>query len=196
MHQLPLLELPLPRLPVPDVPGLVYVEDYVTEAEERALLAAVDAEPWLTDWERRRQMYGLAYGNARLSPETLPPLPAWVLPYAERVQREGWLDAPVANVVVNEYLPGQGIGMHKDYTPFGPTVVAISLGSACFLDLVDPATKRAAVLDVAPRSLWVLGGEARSRWTHGIAHRKSDVVGATKRPRARRVSITMRTRAA
>jgi alkylated DNA repair dioxygenase AlkB len=195
MRQLSLLDLDAPRLPAPDVPGLAYVEGYVTREEEAALVGAIDREPWLTDWQRRRQMYGLSYGNARLSPEELRPLPEWVKPFAARVVRDGWLEAPVANVVVNEYLPGQGIGMHLDYAPFGPTVVAISLGSACFLDLYDPETKRAEVLDVAPRSLWVLSGEARSRWMHGIAHRKTDMVLGTKRPRERRVSVTMRTAA-
>lgn len=202
MRQLSLLELgpgePLAALSVPDVPdvpGLAYVPEYITPEEERALLAAVDGEPWLTDWQRRRQLYGLSYGSARAREEakTLGPLPGWATPLAERVRREGWVDDAIVNIVVNEYLPGQGIGTHHDYPAFGDTVVAVSLGSACLLDLVLPGTDRAATLDVAPRSLWVLGGEARLRWQHGIAHRKSDVVGGKKRPRGRRVSITMRT---
>jgi alkylated DNA repair dioxygenase AlkB len=67
----------------------------------------------------------------------------------------------------------------------------VSLGSPCFLELVDG--ERHAILDVAPRSLWILGGEARSRWMHGIAARKADVLDGVKRPRGRRISITMRT---
>ncbi len=192
MRQLSLLELgDAPKLPVPDVPGLGYVEDYVTRDEERALLDAIDREPWLTEWARRRQIYGTSYGSAKAEAQVLGPLPAWVAPLAERVVREGFLADEVVNVVVNEYTPGQGIGLHHDFPGFGPTVVAVSLGSPCFLDLV--LGERRAILDVAPRSLWVLGGEARSHWMHGIAARKADVVGREKRPRGRRVSITMRT---
>ena len=182
-------------MPVPDVPGLGYVEEYVTKEEEHALLAAIDVMPWDTEWQRRRQIYGVAYGSARAEPKELGPLPDFLVPLARRVVRDRHLEDEVANVVVNEYEPGQGIGLHHDFPGFGPTVVAVSLGSACVLDLVDPITKRAETLDVAPRSLWILGGDARSRWMHGIAHRKSDVVAGTKRPRGRRVSITLRTRA-
>jgi alkylated DNA repair dioxygenase AlkB len=194
---------------VPDVPGLAYVEDYVTPDEERALLDAIDREPWLTDWARRRQIYGMSYGSAKADAKILGPLPAWVAPLAARVAREGLVADEIVNVVVNEYTPGQGIGLHHDFPGFGPTVVAVSLGSACLLDLVEQAretepeteserggarrSRRHEVLDVAPRSLWVLGGEARSRWMHGIAARKSDVVAGMKRPRGRRISITMRT---
>jgi alkylated DNA repair dioxygenase AlkB len=209
VRQLPLLELASQRTGaspvdgaareqvsaplVPDVPGLSYVPEYVTAEEERALLEAIDREPWLTDWQRRRQIHGLSYGSARGEPQTVGPLPSWVLPLAERVRREGRVEDEIANVVVNEYLPGQGIGLHHDYPGFGETVVAVSLGSACLLDLVLPGEGRAAVLDVAPRSLWVLGGDARRDWQHGIAHRKTDVVAGRRRPRGRRVSVTMRT---
>jgi len=181
-----------PKVGVPDVPGLGYVEELITRDEERELLAAIDRMRWKTEWERRRQIYGLSYGSAHAEQRMLGPLPEWVLPLAERVVREGFLDAPVANVVVNEYIPGQGIGLHHDFPGFGPTVVAVSLGSAYLLDLVEPDTGRKEILDMAPRSLWILGGEARSKWKHGIAHRKTDVIGGEKRPRARRVSITMR----
>jgi hypothetical protein len=180
-------------LRVPDVPGLDYVPEYITADEERWLLEAIDREPWLTEWQRRRQIFGMSYGSAKAAPRMLGALPSWVAPLAERVTREGFVSDAIVNVVVNEYTPGQGIGLHHDFPGFGPTVVAVSLGSPVLLDLVLPETERAAVLDVAPRSLWVLGGDARRCWQHGIAHRKADVIGGVKRPRGRRVSITMRT---
>ena len=42
------------------------------------------------------------------------------------------------------------------------------------------------------RSLLVMRGPARFAWQHGIAPRKTDVVAGTVRPRARRVSLTIR----
>jgi alkylated DNA repair dioxygenase AlkB len=192
VRQLSFLEPP--ELGIPAVPGLAYLSNFVTPDEERALIAAVDSETWDTEWQRRRQVYGLSYGSAKSAARVLGPLPEWSLALAERVREH--LGGEAANIVVNEYLPGQGIGLHHDFPGFGPTVVAVSLGAPVLLDLVDPETKRAEVLDVAPRSLWILGGEARTRWMHGIAHRKSDVVLGVKRPRGRRVSITFRTRIA
>jgi alkylated DNA repair dioxygenase AlkB len=191
VQQLRLIE---PAPVVPDVPGLAYVEDYITREEELELLAAIDGEPWLDDWQRRRQVYGLSYG-AKSS--DAPPLPHWLSSLTARVVRDRWLDDEIVNAVINEYLPGQGIGLHRDYPAFGPTVVAVSLGTACVLELVDPSAPGAVkrFLDVRPRSLWVLGGQARSRWQHGIAHRQSDVVDGWRRPRGRRISVTLRTRA-
>lgn len=190
MRQLSLLT---PPLPVPVVPGLGYLEEWITKDEERELLAAIDRQQWKMELERRRQIYGLSYGSARAEPRVLGPLPSWIVPLAERVVREGLLDAPVANVVVNELLPGQGIGAHRDFPGFGPTVVAVSLGAAYVLELIEPESGRKELLDMAPRSLWILGGEARTQWMHAIAHRKTDVIDGVKRPRARRVSVTMRT---
>lgn len=179
---------------VPAVPGLVYVPDYLSRAEECELLRAVDNEPWRTDWQRRRQVYGVAYSGPQAGAR-LAPLPEWLSWLVARVRADGWLEAPVVNAVINEYLPGQGIGPHRDHPTFGPNVAAVSLGGATVLDLTSTegdATRKLS-LDVQPRSLWVLRGEARAHWLHSIAPRQSDVVGGAKRPRERRISVTLRT---
>jgi alkylated DNA repair dioxygenase AlkB len=178
----------------PSVPGLVYVEGYVSRDEERELLRAIDGEPWLTDYKRRRQVYGVAYSGPQAGTK-LKALPPWLSWLVTRVRHDGWLDAEVVNAVVNEYLPGQGISAHFDHPAFGPTVVAVSLGAATSLELENPRPPRPCkvTLDVQPRSLWVLAGEARSHWQHGIAARQSDLVNGLKRPRERRISVTLRT---
>ena len=180
--------------PVPRVPGLVYIERYLSREEEQQLLGAVDREPWLTDWKRRRQVYGVAYSGPQAGSK-LKPLPQWLSWLVARVHADGWLEAEVVNAVINEYMPGQGIAAHRDHPAFGPTVVAASFGGATTLQLEDPSMPELGktLLDVQPRSLWVLGGEARSHWLHSIAPRRSDMVGGLKRARERRISITLRT---
>lgn len=180
--------------PPPPVPGLVYIDDYISRDEERELLRAVDAERWLTDYKRRRQVYGVAYSGPQAG-TLLDPLPSWLEWLIARVRRERRVEGEVVNAVINEYLPGQGIAPHLDHPAFGPTVVAVSLGGAITLRLDHPSRLELSpvLLDVQPRSLWVLGGEARSHWRHGIAPRRSDDVAGVKRPRERRVSITLRT---
>jgi alkylated DNA repair dioxygenase AlkB len=177
-------------------PGLQYVESYISREEERQLLSAVDGQQWRTDWKRRRQVYGVAYSGPQAGSK-LDPLPTWLDWLIERVVADGYLQGQVVNSVINEFLPGQGIAPHVDHLEFGPTVVAVSLGGATVLDLHDPirSPREKVSLDVQPRSLWVLGGEARSRWLHGIAPRSRDMMGGMARPRERRVSITLRTRA-
>lgn len=70
--------------------------------------------------------------------------------------------------------------------------VSLSLVAPIAMDFRHPNGAHQALF-LPPRSLLVLGGEARYAWTHGIAPRKSDV-GPTGEliERTRRVSLTYR----
>lgn len=175
---------------VPPVPGLRYLPEYVTRADERALVAAIDALPWNTEWRRRRQPYGAGYGRGG----TAPPIPDWGRRLADRMLADGVTDVPFDQMLVNEYLPGQGISPHRDYAPFGRTVVSLSLLSPCVMDLRHPPTGRRERLLLGPRSLLVLADEARYEWEHGIAPRKRDAWHGLPVERSRRVSVTFRFR--
>jgi alkylated DNA repair dioxygenase AlkB len=192
-----MLQLPLvpEKAPVPRVEGLRYLERYIDSNAEGALLTAIDREEWRRDYKRRTQYFGLSYDDAavRGALRWLRDIPPWLLPFGQRLVADRILPRAPENVVINEYLPGQGIAQHIDRAPFGPTVAILSLASPIVLDLHDPELDEDASIDLAPRSLLVLGGEARSRWMHGIAPRKSDSGPLGKRLRSRRVSITFRT---
>ena len=96
--------------------------------------------------------------------------------------------------IVNEYRPGQGIGMHADHASFGPVVVSLSLGDAWTMNF-RPRSARPYVRDgrasdetalLPRRSALVLRGQARSAFMHGIdraanAHRAATRVSATFR---------------
>jgi alkylated DNA repair dioxygenase AlkB len=183
-----------PSEPRIKVPGFSLREDYICPDEERVLLAHIDVQPWETDWRRRIQQYGLGYAGEHGRAATwLRDLPEWLAPLAQRVQR----DAPLArfpeNCVINEYIPPLGIGPHRDYGAFGPVIACVSLGSDIVLDLTHPDRGLRVPVRVPARSLWVLAGEARSDWLHGIASRLTDTINGERRKRERRVSITFRT---
>jgi alkylated DNA repair dioxygenase AlkB len=171
------------------VPGLLYTPDWVTADEESALLAAIDAAEWSTQLRRRVQHYGMRYDYTSRAVATgdRTPLPAWSAPLAAR------LDFEPDQVIVNEYEPGQGISAHTDCVPcFGPSVAAVSLGSACTMEFAHASSR----IDVplAARSLCVMTGPSRYEWRHAIAARKSDPApGGGRTPRGRRVSVTFRT---
>lgn len=176
-------------------PGLVYTEDDVSDVEATALLASVDAAPWLGDLQRRVQHYGYRYDYRARSVDRsmyLGPLPAWSQPLVQRLHAAGTFAQPPDQLIVNEYEPGQGIAAHIDCVPcFGPVVASLSLGSTCQMDLArDDAS---TTITLRPRSLLVLAGEARSHWRHGIRGRRSDVIAFDRVPRRRRVSLTFRT---
>ncbi|HYE05928.1 MAG TPA: alpha-ketoglutarate-dependent dioxygenase AlkB [Planctomycetota bacterium] len=172
------------------VPGWRLIGGYIDEDDERALVAEIDAHPFGTDWKRRVQVYGAGYGDD----EPAAPLPPLIRALGERIHRDGLIERAPENAVVNEYLPGIGIGPHRDYGAFGPTVVGVSLLSWCVIDLIETDGARRVSVPLPPRSLYVIGGEARTRWKHGIAARRNDIIGGLRVPRQRRLSITWRTR--
>lgn len=174
---------------VPPIPGLAYIPYYVTEHEERQLVAAIDTEPWDTSWDRRRQPYGASYGKQTEAGRAIPP---WGVALARRMHEEGLSERPFDQMLVNEYLPGQGIAWHRDYDPFDRTVVSLSLLAACVMDFRPIKTGRRASLLLQRRSLLVLSDAARYDWEHGIARRKNDRWHGIVIPRARRLSVTFR----
>ncbi|MCY4349704.1 MAG: alpha-ketoglutarate-dependent dioxygenase AlkB [Thiotrichales bacterium] len=178
--------------------GAVLVPDFVTPAEETRLLLRIAEAPWRTALRRRVQHYGFRYdyrGGGTRAPA--PAFPRWTEVMAERL-RPHFAGALPVQCIVNEYRPGQGIGMHADHRDFGPVVASLSLGAdwpMCFRPgAVRPYAAGALSGDevtVLPRrSVLVLAGAARHRWMHGIDRGMSAREGAT------RVSATFRTLAA
>jgi alkylated DNA repair dioxygenase AlkB len=183
--------------PAPSPEGLSLLAEWIGVDEERALLEGLDAEPWSAELARRVQHHGYRYDyRARRADASMRigPLPAWAAVLAARIAREGLCERAPDQVIVNEYLPGQGIAKHVDCVPcFGPVVLSLTLGSGCVMDMVLPETGAKVASWLAPRSLLVLAGAARARWAHGIPARQSDPREGRRVPRGRRVSLTFRT---
>ena len=113
---------------------------------------------------------------------------------AERVRAHFGGTLPV-QCIVNEYRPGQGIGMHADHRDFGPVVASLSLGASWPMRFRRRDTRPYArdglpgdeVALLPRRSVLVLAGAARHRFMHGID--RAD----TARETVTRVSATFRT---
>ena len=114
--------------------------------------------------------------------------------FGSALAAEGIFSSPPDQVIVNEYMPGQGIAAHIDCTPcFEDTVVSLSLGSACvmnFTQLADPTQRYDQLLERG--SAVVLQNAARFEWQHGIKPLKSDTINGQRLLRQRRVSLTFR----
>jgi alkylated DNA repair dioxygenase AlkB len=173
----------------PEIPGLQLRENYITPANEDALVKAIDAGHWDTTWQRRRQPYGASYGQSR---QAANPIPLWGLAIIERLHQDGISQRPFDQMLINEYLPGQGIAMHIDYEPFDRTVTSLSLLSPCVMDFRHATTGQRRAVLLKRRSLLVLSDEARYDWLHGIAPRKKDRWRGEVIHRARRLSVTCR----
>lgn len=174
---------------VPEIPGLMYLPRFLDAAAEGEFVELIDREEWDVTWERRRQLYGQSYGRRGHSPR---PLPDWGRSLADAAMHAVSTMQPFDQMLVNEYLPGQGIALHRDYEPFDRTVVSISLLSSCVMSFRRVQDDRRASLLLEPLSLLELSGEARYEWEHGIARRKNDRWNGTLLPRSRRISVTFR----
>lgn len=179
------------------VSGLCYVPDYLRADSAAALCHFIDTQPWRHDLSRRVQHYGYVYDYRarRIRPEMyLGTLPAPLSALAKSLVADRRFARLPDQVIVNEYLPGQGIAPHTDCTPcFGDTIASISLLSACEMEFLHGPANRRRTLLLEPRSLAVLTGSARFEWQHAIRPRRSDVIDGTRIHRARRLSLTFRT---
>ena len=177
-----------------EIPGLSLMENYLSLDQERVLIRLVDGLPWLEDLKRRVQHYGYKYDyrfrKIDLSMK-IGPLPGWAQQLAIRMRSDGYFKDIPDQLIVNEYLPGQGIAPHIDCKPcFEDSIVSISLWSDVIMDLAKNTTKRS--IHLPARSLLALQGESRYEWTHGIRGRKRDLIDGHTRIRRRRVSLTFR----
>ena len=183
---------------VPVVPGLKFLEDFLTTKEQAYCVERVDAATgeWRNDLSRRVQHYGWRYDyKARaITPDMhIGALPDWLSGLAQRLYDEtGLFDRVPEQVIVNEYLPGQGIAMHTDHPGFGPTVCTISLLDDWEMDFAEHWKDKTPAL-LQRGSCVLLTDSARSVWQHGIAPRKSDTLAGGQRSRNRRLSLTFRT---
>lgn len=177
--------------------GALYRPNYLSQIEEIALLGEIDKLPWLGDLKRRVQHYGYRYDYKarRVTDDAyLGSLPDWLDDLASRLWKEGIFENKPDQVIVNEYLPGQGIAAHVDCEPcFGGTIASLSLGSTCEMEFSSLHSGDSLSQLLEPQSLLILKDEARFGWKHGIPARKSDIVEKQKIARRRRVSLTFQT---
>ena len=161
----------------PRLAGLTQAEGIVTQNEERALIASIDAtnlspfrfHGWLG--KRMTASFGWNYDfeTKRFAPTE--PIPDWLFEVRERAARFACRTPDdFVQALLIRYDPGAGIGWHRD-RPVFEHVVGISLGA--------PATMRfrrrsaggfdRASAELTPRSIYHLRGEARHNWDHSIA---------------------------
>jgi alkylated DNA repair dioxygenase AlkB len=170
--------------------GLAYAPAFLSEAEERDLIARISAlplEPFqfgIYEGKRRVIYFGARYDFTRQRLEPAEDLPDWIMPYVRRTAAFADIDpGSIRHALVTEYDVGAGIGWHRDKKQFDD-VFALSLGSACGVRF---RRKRGSkwdrfTLDCAPRSFYAMHGPARNVWQHSIAS-----------VREKRFSITFRT---
>ncbi|KAL1685962.1 hypothetical protein GGG16DRAFT_106027 [Schizophyllum commune] len=147
--------------------------------------------------------------SAELAPVVPPAVHALLFPAAPSRARQ---------IIINLYTPGEGISAHIDLLGrYGDGIIGVSLGSGCvmrFRDVGDEGAAHESYRAVAGEgansanvthdvylpegSVYVMTGDARYRWTHGIEREREDYVernhgqGAEWIERGERISVTFR----
>jgi alkylated DNA repair dioxygenase AlkB len=160
--------------------GLHYRPDFITPEEEAALLETFGQLPLhearYRQYTARRRVasYGSQYDFDNLQLLAGEPLPDALRPLREKAA--AWVGvAPddFTNVLVAEYRPGTPLGWHRDVPDF-ELVVGVSLAGFARMRFrrwppVQPKKADVINLELAPRSAYVLRGEARWGWQHSVA---------------------------
>lgn len=178
------------------IQGLEYIENYISEQKETEIVNQIDSEIWLDDLKRRVQHYGYKYDYKKRSIDAsmkIGELPTWANKLASELKDKGLMPYLPDQLIINEYLPGQGIAPHIDCEPcFEDTIVSLSLGSQCVMQFINKDKSQNYQLVLNQRSLLIISGEARYEWLHGIKGIKSDTIQGIKMLRRRRISLTFR----
>lgn len=164
---------------IPEISGLDYISDYLSLQQSKDLLKQIDNKAWNTDLKRRVQHYGYKYNYKKQNIDIS--MKAESIPDFLRVFEN------FDQVIVNEYLPGQGISAHIDCIPcFAEDIWVISLGWEYEIEFIKDY--KIDTLKLGIGSLLKMSGDARYKWKHCIKAKMKD--GNIQRQR--RVSVTYR----
>lgn len=156
-----------------------YIPNFITDEEEVLIMKHVYAAPkpkWTCLSNRRLQDYGGVPHKNGMIPEKIP---EWLQIYVNKIASFDLFAGNKPNhVLVNEYLPGQGIMPHTDGPLFYPTVTTISCGSHTTLEILENTAKREKICDIflERRSLVVLQDDVYSKYLHSISEKEEDII--------------------
>ncbi|KAK8956853.1 hypothetical protein KSP39_PZI001595 [Platanthera zijinensis] len=128
---------------VGSLPTLVYIPNFITEAEQFELLHhiyEVSAARWKNLKNRRLQNWGGVVHEKGLLPQELPP---WLIKITQRICEQTLLfPSAINHVLINEYFPDQGIMPHQDGPAYFPVASILSLQSPVVIDFTPHSRSR------------------------------------------------------
>ena len=170
--------------------GFAYQSDFLSVEDEANLFSFfrdLDFAPFdFHGYQARRRVvqFGWTYDFGTREANVGRQLPDFLLAIRDRAAEfAGVTGRSIVQATVAEYSPGAPIGWHRDVPQFG-IVIGISVLGSCRMRFksIKPEAKIISV-DLEPRSVYVLAGEARWGFQHSIPPVKE-----------LRYSITFRTR--
>jgi alkylated DNA repair dioxygenase AlkB len=158
--------------------GYVYEADFLSSAEEAKLveqirrlpLAAAEYKEFRA--KRRVVSYGGRYDFSAQQLNHAEPIPDFLEPLRQRIA--SWAGRPAAafsHALIAEYAERTQLGWHRDMPQF-ELVVGVSLHGPCRMRFrrYPPRHREPSIaVELAPRSIYRLEGEARWNWQHRVS---------------------------
>lgn len=183
-------------------PGLILLEDFISESEESKLLSLCnfnDNENQMKHRQVKHFGYEFRYdiNNVDKNRPLEDKIPVecnilWTRLNQLNILSENFIPD---QLTINYYGIGQGIPPHVDtHSAFCSPIISLSLLSSTIMEF-RKKNQHSCVL-LRRRSLAIMHDECRYDWTHGITPRKLDVIhtenGFTTQKRDVRISFTFR----
>lgn len=185
---------------LPQVSGLTLVPRFIDSRTQLHYMECIDREGWFENGANQAMRFGDLPSWAQALAGTIP---RHLFP-SQIASREPLFD----QVIVNLYLPGQGITSHVDLLKFQDGICSLSLGGPVIMNFTPVQEKHCPNSLEAPQpsslsreqvllcggDLLMLHGEARYLWEHGIDSVQEELLKSTNTviQRRKRVSITFR----
>lgn len=160
-----------------DLPkGFRYQANLIAKDEELELVRQLEAlafQPF--DFHghlanRRVVGFGPRYDYDRRAVVQAAPIPQFLIPLREKVAEfAGRPAAAFAQILINEYREGAGIGWHRDKPQF-EEIAGVSLLASCSFRLRRRNGTKwdRETFVVEPRSVYLMAGPSRNEWEHSI----------------------------
>ena len=164
---------------VTSIPGLTYEREFLTPQEEILLINIIKSLPLhaarYKEYYARRRVVSFGGSFDFDSNKLLPaqPLDERLIGLKKRVAE--WIGTPperLVHALVSEYIAGTPLGWHRDAPDF-ERITGVSLGSRATLRFrpypyAHQLVGQVRHLDVEPRSIYLMAGDARWKWQHCV----------------------------
>lgn len=186
---------------IQEVPGLYYIPNYLNKKEITSIetyLKTTGEENFegisKKNSSRRVIQYGYIYSYDRSGVNETTPIPNLFLKLIKAEKINNILEKELIKdlsdqLIINEFLSGQGISHHTDHEKyFGSIILCISVGCKTNIEFINKETNCKKIINVDIGSLYIMSGDSRYKWTHGII---KDLKNSNKKEKPR-YSLTYR----